>query len=457
MSCALSLQACTSTAKPAESSAAKHAPRLLTDQERALQLESFDIVWRTIRDGHFDPNLNGADWDGAKAELRPRVEAATTVDDARAAIDELIAKLKQTHFGLIPGEAYENLAPATSSTDSAASASSSSSPAASSPAESKTPGVLGLTVRVIDDRALITRVREDSPAYAAGVRPGWIISAINRAPVERSLKTTTLAAGSPALGLALVARALESRLDGPVDSAVNVTFIDDRDQPISLDLKRIPPRGSPATVANLPTMFVEYNSRRLPENVGYISLSIFLDPVKVNPFFDAAIAEFADTDGIVLDLRGNPGGLGIMAIGIGGYFVDERNQKLGTMKTRQASLNFVLNPRATPYLKPLAVLVDECSLSTSEILAGGLQDLKRARVFGSRTGGAALPSVIKKLPSGDALQYAMADYVSASGRTLEGQGVTPDEVVLPSRPALLAGQDPALDAAVRWIRSQSQR
>jgi carboxyl-terminal processing protease len=102
----------------------------------------------------------------------------------------------------------------------------------------------------------------------------------------------------------------------------------------------------------------------------------------------------------------------------------------------------------------LAVLIDGGSASTSEILAGGLQDLKRARVFGTRSAGAALPSIIIKLPNGDGFQYANANYVSQSGKILEGVGVTPDVVVRHTRRALLSGRDAVVDAAMAWIRKQ---
>jgi len=86
--------------------------------------------------------------------------------------------------------------------------------------------------------------------------------------------------------------------------------------------------------------------------------------------------------------------------------------------------------------------------------AGGLQDLKRARIFGTRTAGAALPSDIIRLPNGDGFQYAIANYISQGGQPLEGIGVTPDEEIRPTRRELLAGKDPALDAAVNWIQKK---
>jgi carboxyl-terminal processing protease len=99
--------------------------------------------------------------------------------------------------------------------------------------------------------------------------------------------------------------------------------------------------------------------------------------------------------------------------------------------------------------------VDEISISTAEILAGGLQDLGRARVFGSRSAGAALPSAIERLPNGDGFQYAFANYVRTGGQPLEGRGVLPDVEAPLTREALLAGRDPALEAALTWIRSRA--
>jgi carboxyl-terminal processing protease len=99
----------------------------------------------------------------------------------------------------------------------------------------------------------------------------------------------------------------------------------------------------------------------------------------------------------------------------------------------------------------LAILVDGCSASTSEIFAEGMKDLKRARIFGTRTAGAALPSMFERLPNGDGFQYAIANYTSEGGQPLEGLGVLPDEVVAPTQPELLAGKDPVMDRAVAWI------
>jgi carboxyl-terminal processing protease len=118
---------------------------------------------------------------------------------------------------------------------------------------------------------------------------------------------------------------------------------------------------------------------------------------------------------------------------------------------RGLKLNYVIFPRPEPFRGPVAILVDGDSASTSEIFAGGLKDVKRARVFGTKTAGAALPSVIERLPNGDGFQYAIANYISQGGKPLEGIGVIPDEEIRQTRRQLLDGKDAVLDAAVAWI------
>ena len=121
------------------------------------------------------------------------------------------------------------------------------------------------------------------------------------------------------------------------------------------------------------------------------------------------------------------------------------------MYMRTLPLRFIIFPRAEVYSGPVAILVDGFTASTSEIFAGGMQDLKRAHVFGERTAGAALPSHIERLPNGDGFQYAIANYISASGRQLEGNGVIPDVEVALDQAALSEGLDPVLQAALDWL------
>jgi carboxyl-terminal processing protease len=178
----------------------------------------------------------------------------------------------------------------------------------------------------------------------------------------------------------------------------------------------------------------------------------------VDAQFQQAMDEFRRADGIIIDLRGNPGGLAAMLMGISGHFVTER-VSLGVMKTREGELRFVANPRLVnaagervqAFGGPLAILVDSMSGSASECFAGGMQSIGRARIFGQTSMGQALPALFDRLPNGDLLIHAYGDFVTANGTRLEGRGVIPDESVPLERADLLAGRDRTVEAALAWI------
>jgi carboxyl-terminal processing protease len=173
---------------------------------------------------------------------------------------------------------------------------------------------------------------------------------------------------------------------------------------------------------------------------------------------DEAIDRYRHADGIVIDLRGNPGGLAGMITGIAGHLLADP-LPLATSHMRGATLQYVANPRLAtsdgrrvePFAGPVAILVDELTGSTSECFAAALQSLDRARVFGRPTMGQALPAVTKQLADGDVFMYALGDFVTSTGKRIEGAGVTPDVVVPLSVASLAAGHDATLDAALAWI------
>jgi carboxyl-terminal processing protease len=254
----------------------------------------------------------------------------------------------------------------------------------------------------------------------------------------------------------VLAGAVMGRLAGPVGKTATVEFRDGDDRPVTLELVLTAERGNKVQLGYLPPMHVWIHTERVEESIGYIAFNMFIDPANVMPKFNAAMTSFMDADGVILDVRGNPGGLPIMAMGMAGWLIAEKDTYLGTMYMRDNELKIVVLPRPTTYAGPVAVLVDGLSGSSSEIFAGGLKDLGRARIFGSRTAGAALPSAIEKLPNGDGFQYALANYVSRGGEVLEGVGVVPDVEVALKREVLLQGKDAALESAVAWIREQAR-
>lgn len=413
---------------------------LLTEQQRELNLRSFDYVWTTVRDRHWDPNLGGVDWQAVRGELRPRMETARTASEARAVLQEMVARLGQSHFAIVPAEVYSEI----DAEDGGEAG------GAASPRPAPRSAEAGLDVRVLDGAAVVTRVRA-GPAAEAGVQPGWQLVAIRgRGLAPRLERIAEVYRDSRSREYHLTAAVLR-QLRGTVGERVPVSFLDELDQPRTVELELREPAGRKVRFGNLPELRLEFESRWIGPNIGYIRFNAFFDPANLMTEFGRAMESMLEADGIILDLRGNPGGLGVMAMGMAGWFIDEPRRELGVMKLRETELRFVVTHRLKAYRGPLAILVDGLTGSTAEIFAGGLQDIGRARVFGTPTIAQALPSTFERLPNGDGFQYAFADYVSAGGTRLEGNGVTPDEEVRLTREALLAGHDPVIDAAVRWI------
>ncbi len=408
----------------------------LTPEQRKLNADSFEYAWKAIKDHMWEPMPPGLDWQKVHDQLKPKVEAAATMDKARAVMRDMIGRLKMTHFGIIPADVYESLD--------------------TKEPEKGSGGSAGLDLRIVGGRAVVVSVEKDAPAYAAGIRTGWIVEKVAGTDIdallhklERSLPDTTIK------GM-LVTRAVQARFEGDVGAAIPTAFLNAANAPVKLDLVLKAPRGTPSRLGYLPTQSVWFFSKHIGET-GYVRFNLFLDPARLSPQFGEAVTSCAKCNGMIIDLRGNPGGIGGMSMGMAGWFVKKQNVRLGTMKMGGSDLKFAITPRAETFDGPLAILVDELTASTAEIFAGGMKDIGRARVFGTRTAGAALPSVIEKLPNGDGFQYAVASYTSEGGEPLEGTGVTPDQEVKLTREALLAGQDPAVDAAVQWIDKEGKQ
>ncbi len=402
--------------------------------------ETFDAAWTIIRDSHFDRSMNGLDWPAVKAELGPRAARAQSDGELRDVIRDMLGRLGLSHFALIP-----------SGRDSAS----------ATPVDMS--GDPGFDVRLVGSELLVTEVDPRGGARAAGVRPGWRLLSLDSMPVSELL--SRLPEAMPArLRQVEVWRMVETRLRGPQGSLASLMF-DDGKQDVGIAVERRAEPGQPATVGNLPTMYVRVESeeRRTAHGAtaGVIRFNVWMPGV--DPLFQQAVDRYRTADGIVVDLRGNPGGLAAMIMGISGHFLTER-KPLGTMKTRENELKFAANPRLVngagqrvePFAGPLAILVDAMTGSASECFAGGMQALGRARVFGQTSMGQALPAFFAKLPNGDVLIHATGDFVTADGTRLEGRGVVPDETVSIGRAELLAGRDTTLEAALKWIDQQGR-
>lgn len=400
--------------------------------EGSLQAATFDVVWETVRDGHYDPELGGVDWNAARERHRPAALAAASADELRLVLRALLNELGQSHFNVVPRDAAVFDDEARGGT-----------------------GTSGIALGLAGDDLVVVRVAPESPAARAGLRVGMTVTAIGERDA-RTLRERVAASDLPkALQRYFYVAVAQSRLGGEPGHAVAVGFArpDGTAGEASFVLAPYAGRWS-EPLGKFPAQPVEFEARALPGGVAYLRFSVWVPAVMEEIRAAVRAAAAAEAPGLVVDLRGNPGGLGMMAGGLTGLLVRETT-RLGSMRLRSGLIHIVGFPQTGAYHGPVAVLVDEMSASTSEIFAAGLQEAGRARVFGVRTAGAVLPSQFRELPNGDLLQFAFADFRTPSGVLLEGRGCVPDATVPADPAAWFAGADPVLDAALAWLAAQT--
>ncbi len=427
---------------------------------RELNLATFDKAWQLVYDRYWDENFGGVDWLGLKDELRPKAAEAETRRELRGILRDMVGRLGQSHFGVIPGrgsgggggelgkectlafsERLQDLLQ------------SEVSPGDAGP---------GFVVRFVEGTARVTHVDEGGPAARAGVEPGWEVARIGAQPVDAVL---------PCLGGDLPERTkrnlvhdiVTNLLLGDEGDKIEVVFENSAGRKKKRELELVIPADAQVVkFGNLPPMQFRFRGDWAPHaggNFGVIRFNNWMMPAA--PLFEQAVVEMSRAEGIVIDLRGNPGGVAGLSAGFAGYFGTGK-ETLGTLKTRRDELKLQINPRLVlrngskfePYQGPVAILIDQFSGSTSEIFAAGMQDLERARIFGETSMGAALPATIEELPNGDYLMHPIADLLRPSGERVEGDGVVPDEEVPLTVDGLQAGRDEPLEAALEWLRAQ---
>jgi carboxyl-terminal processing protease len=391
--------------------------------------DTFELVWSTVNDSYFDPQFGGVDWPGVRKTYRTKIDEAADKQALRFVLQAMLGELGKTHFAIVPREA-----------------------AVFTPEERKQVGTVGANMVTAGGEVVVANVEADSAAAAAGLRNGDKIIQVKGRDVAEVSRLYAETGVTTARRDFYLNQFVSSPLSGAVGESISVEVEGADGKVRTVEMKSEMRTGLwSEPLGNMPSVPLFIETRRDEDGLGYLKFNVFA-PALMKPI-RGFFRELRAGDGLVIDLRGNPGGIILMASGMCGW-LSTKEFSLGRMRMRDGVSMFDVFPQAKVFSGPVAVLIDNGSASTSEVLAAGLQEAGRARIFGEISAGAALPSAFLKLPTGDLLQYAIADLSTPRGATLEGVGVTPDEIVNRSRDDISAQRDPVLDAARTWLNQQ---
>lgn len=353
----------------------------------------FDAVWRRVDGNYYDSSRTGAQWDAMRTRYRPLASAAASQRDLYAVLNRMLASLEDRHAVALPPTLVRNQL-----------------------AERDGRSVsVGLTLRPVEGALVVSAVHSGSPAWLAGVRPGWMLVEVDGAPVDPRAFTP--------------------------DPPHNAVFLDQHDGRVDVRLEAREFDYAPVRTAT-----------RSEDGGLVVAFDGFV--AGLSEWFANELRR-ADPAGLILDLRGNSGGqLTEMHKTLDLLF--EGRVDYGFERTRAGRARSLVVAGSGPgaFKGPVVVLVDDGSVSAAELAGAMLQESRRAVVVGQQSAGSVLLAWRTSLPDGGQLRLSERDLVLRSGLRLEGAGVTPDRVVRRSLQDWRTGRDPALAVAREQLAAE---
>jgi C-terminal peptidase prc len=347
----------------------------------ADRLDIFQQVWETVHDNYLYEDFHGADWDALRTEYEQKVKDVTTAEDFYATVDDMITALGDDHSRyLSPWAAREEDDLMNGNTSYVG---------------------VGIFSRYTENEIQVVYVFPGSPAEEGGIQRRDVITAVDGTPITPEDEDL-------------------SRIRGPEGSKVTLTVRSPGEDPRDIELVRRPIKGKVVPI-----------SRRLEvdPSVGYMVIPSF-DPTDMDEQVDAELTTLLKGDeplkGLIIDLRGNGGGL-----------LDTMEHIVGQFQTGQTGIyasrgqdRKMIPPRGSHYQQlkniPLVILVDGGSESASEMMTGALQYAGRAKVVGVPSAGNTETVYPYDFDDGSRLWLAEEGFQLPDGSTLEGTGVIPD-------------------------------
>lgn len=269
-------------------------------------------------------------------------------------------------------------------------------------------GGIGIEITMQNDLPTVVSPIEDTPAFVAGVKAGDQIIKIDDKPTK---------------GITIMEAV--KKLRGPENTKVKLTI-----------MRKELTKSTDITIKRAVINVNSVKSKVLNGHIGYIRISAFTE--KTSEDVKKALAEISKKaeplEGIVLDMRNNPGGLLDQSVKVSDLFLTKGGIVSIRGKTKSLESRYSASFSGNEPTCPMVVLVNEGSASAAEIVAGALQDNGRALVLGTQTFGKASVQTVIPFENGSALKLTTAKYYTPNGRSIQAAGIMPDIIVEYARP-----------------------
>lgn len=364
----------------------------------------YDKAWKLVDSKFVDRSNNNQNW----TRWRHKYDSVIKTDeDAYVAIDTMISSLNDVYTKFLNPKEYDE---------------------ENNSIQGSLKGI-GVQIGVRDGKLLIIAPIEDTPGEKAGLKAEDEILEIN----GKSTKGITVDAAA-------------DKIRGEEGTTVELLIKRDGEENKVYKIKR-----ANIEIKSVSTKIPKY--AKISPNIGYIRLSSFISR-NATMEFENALIENRNKDGLIIDLRSNPGGLLTNAIFIADMLLDGQTivstvDRDGYKETQKS------NPKVLTR-QPIVVLINGGSASASEILSGALKDNKRATIVGKKSFGKGLVQEINKLPGGSAMHITIQKYLTPNGTDINKKGIEPDYEVDITADDVKAERDPQLQKANEILTKQAK-
>ena len=371
-----------------------HNPMLNVEEQKVntSQLSPqklFEHTWQVVKNEYYDPNFNRQYWIRWKNHYRGKIK---TADDAKVAIETMLASLDDPYSRFLTKEEFaeQNISIASK--------------------------ISGIGVNIINDsgKIKIISVIENTPAQFADLKINDTILSID---------------GKKVSGLSLAE--VSNLVKGPVNTFVNIDVL--RNQEL-IKKKIIRKEIAIKTVKS-----------SVDKNIGYIQILSFISNSTPNEFLEA-LENTDSTEGLIIDIRGNTGGLLPNAVFVTNLFIP-KGKIVSIVGRNNYHYDIMAQDNNVNIEKPVIILVDGASASASEIFSGAMKDYHRAKLIGTKTYGKGMVQKIISMPNETGINLTIAKYLTPKGKDINKQGINPDVILPLKREDIIERKDTQLETA----------